>query len=203
MDKIVQKKKFNISNDPRTKKTKRLFKEAFLSQLNKKDISKITVTSLCKQCECNRSTFYKYYNDIYDLLEEIEKEFLNQTTMFANDIKNDENSSSNIIQSVLTYIYENRRLLSLFILKEKDHYLMHKLDVLVRDLYSVKLKQLYIIPSSISDKEFDDFILFLANGYYAIYKRWLQNNCKESILYIATMTNSLALACTDKLFIKK
>lgn len=203
MDKKVQKEKLNTSNDPRTRKTKRLFKEAFLSQLNEKDVSKISVTSLCKQCEFNRSTFYKYYTDIYDLLEEIEKEFLKQTTAFANDIKNDENSSSNIIQSVLTYIYENRKLLSLFILKEKDHYLMHKLDVLVRDLYTVKLKQLYNIPSSISDKEFDDFIVFLANGYYAIYKRWLLNDCKEPILYIATMTNTLALACTNELFTRK
>lgn len=41
--------------------------------LQEKSIDKITVKDICELCEINRNTFYYYYSDIYQVLEELLK----------------------------------------------------------------------------------------------------------------------------------
>lgn len=55
--------------DRRTKYTLTTIKDSMLKLMEKKEISKITVTELCNLADINRATFYKYYVDIYDLIE--------------------------------------------------------------------------------------------------------------------------------------
>lgn len=56
------------------KLTKKLIKNSFLELLKVKSLDKVTVTEIVESCEINRNTFYYYYSDIYDLLEDIFKE---------------------------------------------------------------------------------------------------------------------------------
>ena len=60
--------------DRRVKYTKNIIKESFVELLRKKDINKITVSELCEKADINRATFYRYYIDVYDLLEKIGQE---------------------------------------------------------------------------------------------------------------------------------
>lgn len=53
------------------KDTKKLIFDTFIEQLEKKPFDKITVKDIVESCEINRNTFYYYYSDIYDLLEEV------------------------------------------------------------------------------------------------------------------------------------
>ena len=46
----------------------------FLDMLEEMPIQKITVKGICEKAEINRSTFYRYYKDPYDLMEQIESE---------------------------------------------------------------------------------------------------------------------------------
>ena len=62
--------------DRRVKYTKKVIKDTFLSLLEKKNISNISVKELCEMADINRGTFYRYYIDIYDLLKKIEDEFI-------------------------------------------------------------------------------------------------------------------------------
>ncbi|MBO0412399.1 TetR/AcrR family transcriptional regulator [Enterococcus hulanensis] len=56
--------------DLRVIKTRRGIKQAFLSLINKKELSKITIIELAKQAEINKGTFYLHYEDIYALYRE-------------------------------------------------------------------------------------------------------------------------------------
>lgn len=55
-------------------RSKKFIKNAFSELLQKKDLEKITVTEIVKLSGLNRGTFYAHYNNITDVLEEIEKE---------------------------------------------------------------------------------------------------------------------------------
>ena len=44
---------------------------SLLKLLQEKPIDKITVKDICELCEINRNTFYYYYSDIYQVLEEL------------------------------------------------------------------------------------------------------------------------------------
>jgi len=51
--------------------TKQAIIKTFMQLLNEKSFDKITVTDIVNRCGINRNTFYYYYQDIYELLEEI------------------------------------------------------------------------------------------------------------------------------------
>ncbi|MDO5294195.1 MAG: TetR-like C-terminal domain-containing protein [bacterium] len=54
-----------------TRFTKNAIRSSFLEQLRTKSLDKVTVKDLVESCEINRNTFYYYYKDIYDLLEDV------------------------------------------------------------------------------------------------------------------------------------
>ena len=51
--------------------TKPAIMDSFIRLSQQMPIDKITVTKITKECGINRNTFYYYYNDVYDLLDEI------------------------------------------------------------------------------------------------------------------------------------
>lgn len=55
--------------DKRVIKTKKAIRQAFISLRQNKPIEKIYVENLCREALINKSTFYRYYRDIYDLVE--------------------------------------------------------------------------------------------------------------------------------------
>lgn len=59
-----------------TEVTKQKFINVFCELYQQKPIEKITVQELTKLSGYNRSTFYQYFHDIYDLLEYIENDVL-------------------------------------------------------------------------------------------------------------------------------
>ena len=62
--------------DSRTRVTKLLIRKAFMELLHVKPIQSISIKELCDNAGINRGTFYTHYKDIYDLLEQIEREML-------------------------------------------------------------------------------------------------------------------------------
>ena len=85
--------------------TKKAIKETFLSLLEKKPLSQITVKSIAEECGINRNSFYYHYNDIPDLLGEIVKDIVeNLLTEYS-----DKDSLSEILHRSADFVIENRR----------------------------------------------------------------------------------------------
>ena len=64
--------------DIRIRHTKENIRKSFFTLLSQKEFCQITVTDICNLAEINRSTFYKHYLDIIDLLEQTENEILDK-----------------------------------------------------------------------------------------------------------------------------
>ena len=67
-----------MGTDARVRYTKMVIKNSFISLLKVKPINKVTVKEICELSEINRATFYKYYSDAYDLLENMEQALLDE-----------------------------------------------------------------------------------------------------------------------------
>lgn len=59
-----------------TEMTRNSFQDAFWTVYEKQGIEKTTVKDVCSVAGYNRSTFYQYYTDVYDLLHKAEDHFL-------------------------------------------------------------------------------------------------------------------------------
>lgn len=62
-----------MKSDPRVRYTRELIQNTFLQLLREKPVQKITVAEICKAAEINRTTFYRHYQDCYDLLDQLKQ----------------------------------------------------------------------------------------------------------------------------------
>ncbi|MCG7379794.1 TetR/AcrR family transcriptional regulator [Paenibacillus sp. ACRSA] len=60
-----------------TEKTRQTFVEVFCELYSQKPIEKISVQEIANKSGYNRSTFYQYFTDIYDLLDAVEHDLMN------------------------------------------------------------------------------------------------------------------------------
>ena len=63
-------------SDRRVKRTKKALRNALFTISEKKEINEITVKEITDLADINRSTFYLYYKDVYDMFESIQNEIL-------------------------------------------------------------------------------------------------------------------------------
>lgn len=67
----------NLNNS--SVKTRRLIKNTFIEMLSeKKEVSKISVSELVARAEISRATFYAHFDDIYGVVEEFEREIIDE-----------------------------------------------------------------------------------------------------------------------------
>ena len=64
--------------DVRVKKTKKAIRSAFISLLEEKSFSDITIQDISDRAEISRSTFYDHYTDKYQLLESMYQEIIDR-----------------------------------------------------------------------------------------------------------------------------
>ncbi|WP_438433714.1 TetR/AcrR family transcriptional regulator [Gorillibacterium sp. sgz500922] len=103
--------------DPRTIRTKRMFKEAVFSLLAEhQDLSQLTVQKIANRAELNRATFYLHYEDIHDLLRQLVHEILDELSTKVNPLLqgpsvNDPES----LTAFLTYFHEYREIFAVLV----------------------------------------------------------------------------------------
>lgn len=85
--------------------TEKAIVETFVKILNEKPIDKITVREIIDVCGLNRSTFYYYFADIYDLIDKI---FENETARILGDHK-EYDSWAEGVKAAMAFAIENKR----------------------------------------------------------------------------------------------
>ena len=64
--------------DRRVRKTRRQLKECLTRLLKEKKIQDITVRELAEMADINRGTFYLHYKDVFDLMDQIKNELIEE-----------------------------------------------------------------------------------------------------------------------------
>lgn len=75
--------KLDSNADRRVRKTKKALRSALFNLIESKKINQITVKEITDIADVNRSTFYLYYTDVYDMYESIQDEIY---TVFAQEV---------------------------------------------------------------------------------------------------------------------
>jgi len=178
----------------RVRLTKRILKETLIQKLKAKDLHEITVTELCSSAEINRTTFYKYYGNVYDVLMDVEGDLMQQGRLCLTSISENEKVKDGVtgpLSQLLNYIKENKEAcMVLFRLNcEKDF-----IDDMLRELHDSF--HFFTKETSMDNPEEsirDGYIFkYMIAGSAVIIKSWIQSGTAEPTEYITNLLYDLA-----------
>jgi Transcriptional regulator len=175
-------------SDRRTKYTKMVIKQALLDLMAENTLNKITVTDICKQADINRGTFYTYYSDPYDLLNQIEDEFFSEIRDVLEKSKILDNDYAFLVQ-ILEYISKSRALCRIIL--DGDKLFVQKLVNLAHDK---SISEYQALSSAASGEELELIFTFIANGIVGVIQFWLQNDLKQNPRELAELIRKMSIS---------
>lgn len=150
-------------------KTKEAIAKAYYDLLFKKRDEKITVQSIIDEANISRGTFYKYYNDIPDLAEQVEYMIINsiRDVMVKSSLDNIIKNPRPHIELVLGLLEEHKEELQILLANGENTQAVTKVkQMLVDVLISAKLSDLPPEKARLVD-------VSAAAVIFDVYVRWL------------------------------
>lgn len=163
------------------KDTKKLIFDTFIELLRKKPFDRITVKDIVDTCEINRNTFYYYYSDIYDLLEEVFTRELNKLV----DAHKDGKSWAEAFIKIAYVAYDNKRIINNICSSRSFDYLlnyMHK----VCEKIMIELVQHIAEGMNCPDEDIEFIASFYEYAFEGVIAEWFRTGMREEPLQLAT-----------------
>ncbi len=186
--------------DRRIKYTKNTIKETFINLLLEKDIKKITVSEICKLSDINRATFYRYYLDVYDLLDKIEEEFVEELKTAAHLNEENFNSVSSFSKELLTVFLKNKELVKILFNTNNNIYFLN--DILEIAYEKCKQKWQSDLPN-LSEEDIEYASIFIFNGALGVVNYWVKNDFDKDVDEVTEIIERLSYFGTHKFIYKK
>lgn len=167
--------------DKRIYKTKNSIFEAFIELRSKKELRKITVRELCDKAVINKSTFYSYYEDIFDLADKIESEVVEN---IVNSIPHPEKMIDNpalFYQNLLEAMTSNQTIIGTVFSGSQHPNLVEKISKALKAIF------FKFYPQSESNR---NFCIMLDYTIYGSYYAFEENRTKG---YSTELTGTIAI----------
>ena len=173
-----------IKEDLRVFKTIALIKSTFYELLNQYDFSEITVKMICEAAPINRSTFYRYYDSLDDLLNEFQQDTMNR---YVERIK-PFIAESDIYSIIKDFFYFAESEGEVFE-KLAFTFTNDKLDMISGDEFIIKN-----LSDSLDNDMNRKFVLpFISSAILNMYLRWVRSGKQLPIYDIAELTSNLLI----------
>lgn len=160
----------------RVRYTKMALRESLLSLLSENPIRKITVSKVCEQADVNRSTFYLYYKDVYDLLEKIEDDLYQQIHAALDKAPEIMPTSVNL-KRLYEIIYKNRDLCRVISGEYGDKKFLQKIINIQKDRMISEWRKLF--PTC--DESMLEYLhAFSVNANLGLLEYWIVRDYQET-----------------------
>ena len=157
-----------------TAQTRRNLVDAFWSLYCEKRIEKITVKEIAQKAGYNRGTFYEYFTDVYDVLEQIEESLV--PTVHELPPISIPNANMGMPLDMFMAIYEqNSKYYSVLLGEKGDPAFASKLKNSTKPI----IKQAFLDKYDIDPIEFDFILEFILSAMIGIMSYWFM---KDKIL---------------------
>jgi AcrR family transcriptional regulator len=145
--------------------------------LEKKSVSGISVSELCNRSKVNRSTFYRYYADIYDLYEKLQTDMSEsaRSAFFKPVEEGCRPFSKACFQSLFQYVSDNISFYSKHIRQSRNAQLV---NLRLNGQATVDISSLIRAANLESSDEEDYRRAYFDGGINAILRYWIQTNCR-------------------------
>jgi AcrR family transcriptional regulator len=163
-----------------------------LKLLEEKPLAKITVKEICQEAQINRATFYKHYDNPYDLLDKMMQELLDQLEDRITQAK--PRDFKDVFCVVLTDIQEKYEYYQLLFSTNGDEKFRDRLFTLC---YGDNIRTIQTLFPELPLVKQEWLYFFMAEGSKGILMNWIQHGRKESIQEVADFAGNLIYTLND------
>lgn len=180
---------FMEKENQRVKLTKRIFKDTLIALLKEKAVHEIKVKELCDKAELNRTTFYKYYENIYDVLADVEYDVLKDSEECINEIEDiTESQIKNTLYKQLCNIQKNKDVYYLLLINSADNEFYENLMKTTVDFLKKKTEQTNVDLG----ENYEYIFSYIIAGTIDIIKRWLYEDVGLDANHITNLIYDLS-----------
>ena len=166
--------------DKRILNTKKKVTNTLLVLLKDYRLEDITVLMLCKKADINRTTFYKYYKDVNDLVLKIENSLINDLKQHIVEIKRNYLISFTSKETYTRLLGDNG-----------DHTFLRRI---LRLVYDQSIEEWQKLLKKASKDDLEKIYSFIVDGSVSIIRKWIKDNCQEEPANIAIFINKICMS---------
>ncbi len=159
--------------DKRYKQTHIKILKSFKELILEKDYRGISISEVAQKADINRKTFYRHFDTIHDILEELQEEIIGDLSELKEYIippfSIDTYKTS--IKGLLNIIYKNRELHSMLISNGEYRYLFDK----IREIMTEQISSSYGKLDIKDQKKLKFYLRFASFGFLFSLGEWLSS----------------------------
>ena len=167
----------NTAQNQRHMETERKLREALLFYM-KRD-TEPTVDQLCRHAKINRSTFYRHYAGVYDLMEQMEREFqhgLFQSIHGRDPFLSRLATDADALVPLIDYIGKNPHFYRLYLKGNMDIPLSGQFQRYWQD----QIEPIFRSHGVEQESTMRYYYAYFKSGLQTVLRLWLENGCIES-----------------------
>lgn len=178
--------------DRRVRRTRAKLRQCLTQLLTQKKIQDISVKEISELADLNRGTFYLHYHDVYDLLDQIEKDLFQQFTQIIDRYSPEEvqKNPKALLVDLLYLIRDNTDLYRILTGPNGDIKFLAKM----REVILTRIMHPWgkVIKNN-RKQEFPYYYSFITEGTIGMIKPWVENGTEFSPEEIATLINHFVM----------
>jgi len=177
-----------MKKNRKVKYTQKVIRESLLKLLESKKIDKITIKELCDVADINRSTFYAHYHNIFDLVNKIEKEIVEDIMNYISlDILTQEHRME-FFENIFENLKQNSLRYKLILVNPKS---ANCLNHLFEKIYPYSSHILQYKYKELSESQIKYIYSFISRGCTQLIMSWIKNEMRESPCEMAVLMDNI------------
>ncbi|OKP83662.1 TetR/AcrR family transcriptional regulator [Paenibacillus sp. P32E] len=165
--------------DLRVIRTRKLIDEAFLSLVEEKGLAGVNVRSLTAKAGINRGTFYLHYQDIYDLMDKIEDQIIEEMDRLPVRSEPEQLLTSGYVEEpfpsiveFIRFMNEQHRFFAIFFAQDGTAF-GKRLKALIRSRMYEKLPRQVLSSDALSVP--DEYIVaYFSSAHFGVIRHWFE-----------------------------
>jgi AcrR family transcriptional regulator len=185
--------------DRRIIRTREAIQDAMINLIEEIGFESISIKDIAKKAQINRGTFYLHYHDKFDLLDQIEKEIIEDLkNILAREITwgfeeyLNYNKPLPVIVSIFEYIKRNARIMHAILgLKANPNFQRRMKQAIENNLEQLGL---YITRTNSELTVPPEYLVsYIAAAHMGVIQVWLERGCQESSREMAVILSRLSV----------
>lgn len=165
--------------DRRVVRTQRAIRNAFAQLLEEKDVEKISIKEIAERADVDRKTVYNYYDGVYDILAELENDWIEDFNQLTKRLENErgEEYLRQFFPALIELIADDIELYTHLTHMGSQSRVVSRLLAFLKE----KIKTAFVRSYAFESEKVDVAAEFVLAGLFWTYRAWFNSERKKPL----------------------